>query len=279
MTTIPTVTLQNGNLMPQLGLGVYQVEDGDEVEHAVLAAIDAGYRSIDTAALYGNEIGVGQAIKRSPVPREELFITTKLWNDRQGYDETLKAFDESLKKLDLEYIDLYLIHWPSPKRGLYVETWKAFEKLYKDGKVKAIGVSNFHPEHLEKLRAETEIVPFVNQIELHPYHQQRENVEYAKAHGIHIEAWSPIGGGGAAVLQDPLFKELSEKYNKSPAQIVLRWHIQHDHIAIPKSVHAERIEENADIFDFELSPDDILAIDNLDKEDGRVGPNPLTASF
>lgn len=277
MTTIPNVTLQNGVQMPRLGLGVYQTKDGDEVETAVLAAIESGYRSIDTAALYGNEVGVGNALKKSRVPRDELFITTKLWNTNQGYDAAIEAFEVSLKKLDLEYIDLYLIHWPTPEKGLYVETWKALEKIYKDGKIKAIGVSNFLPEHLETLKNETEIMPMVNQIEIHPYLQQREVTLYCEAHNIQLEAWSPIGGGGAEVLNDPLFKDLGEKYNKSPAQIVLRWHFQHGRVTIPKSVHAERIEENADIFDFELEDTDIANIDDLDRgEDGRTGPHPLT---
>jgi 2,5-diketo-D-gluconate reductase A len=276
MTTIPTVTLQNGTVMPQLGLGVYQAQDGDQVEQAVLAAIDAGYRSIDTASLYRNESGVGNAIKKASVPRQELFVTTKLWNADQGYDSTLKAFDESLSKLGLDYIDLYLIHWPAPEKDLYVDTWRALEKLYKDGKVKAIGVSNFFPEHLERLKHETDIFPVINQVELHPSLQQRNITEYCEANNIAVEAWSPIGGPGSEDLKHPIIADLSERYNKSPAQIVLRWHIQHGRVVIPKSVHAERIQENADIFDFELSADDIAAIDAMDQgEDGRIGPHPL----
>jgi diketogulonate reductase-like aldo/keto reductase len=278
MTHIPQITLKNGITMPQFGLGVYQVKEGAEVEQAVTAAIDAGYRLIDTAALYGNEVGVGNAIKKSHVPREELFITTKLWNDDQGYEQTLAAFETSLEKLGLDYIDLYLIHWPSPKRGLYVESWKAFETLYEQGRVKAIGVSNFHPEHLDALLREATVVPMVNQVELHPYHQQREITEYDAAHDILTESWSPIGGGGGSLLEDPTFKTIGEAYGKSPAQVVIRWHIQHGFIVIPKSSNPERIAENIDVFDFELSDDDMSTIDALNK-DKRVGPDPRTASF
>jgi 2,5-diketo-D-gluconate reductase A len=278
MTNISHVTLNNGVKMPQFGLGVYQVEDGAEVEQAVTAAIDAGYRHIDTAALYGNEIGVGNAVKKSSVPREELFITTKLWNTDQGYDLALDAFEGSLEKLGLDYVDLYLIHWPSPHRGLYVETWRAFEELYAQGRVKAIGVSNFHPEHLDVLLEQATIVPMVNQVELHPYLQQREIVAYDKAHDIHTESWSPIGGGGGSLLDDPIFAVIGDVYGKSPAQVVIRWHIQHGFIVIPKSSNPTRIAQNVDVFDFELSDTDMAAIDNLNKDE-RVGPDPRTATF
>ena len=278
MTTIPLIKLANGVKMPQLGLGVYQVKEGAEVEQAVTAAIDAGYRLIDTAALYGNEVGVGNAIKKSSVPREELFITTKLWNTNQGYDATLKAFEKSLEKLGLDYIDLYLIHWPSPQRSLYVETWKAFEELYKKGRVKAIGVSNFHPEHLDILLKEATIIPMVNQIELHPYLQQHEIADYNQAHGILTESWSPIGGGGGSLLSDPTFKTIGDAYGKSPAQVVIRWHVQHGYIVIPKSSNPLRITENANVFDFELSDKDMAKIDKLNKDE-RVGPDPRTADF
>jgi 2,5-diketo-D-gluconate reductase A len=278
MTTIPHITLSNGVAMPQLGLGVYQVKEGEEVEQAVTAAIDAGYRLIDTAALYGNEVGVGNAIKKSSVPRKELFITTKLWNNDQGYNQTLAAFDASLEKLGLDYIDLYLIHWPSPQRGLYVESWKAFEELYAQGRVKAIGVCNFHPEHLDILLKQASVVPMVNQVELHPYLQQHEIVAYNKAHTIHTESWSPIGGGGGSLLDDPTFKTIGDSYGKSPAQVVIRWHIQHGYIVIPKSSNPTRIAENVDVFDFELSDKDMNTIDGLNKDE-RVGPDPRTASF
>jgi diketogulonate reductase-like aldo/keto reductase len=278
MTHIPQMTLANGVTMPQFGLGVYQVKEGTEVERAVTAAIDAGYRLIDTASLYGNEVGVGNAIKKSNVPREELFITTKLWNNDQGYEQTLAAFEISLEKLGLDYIDLYLIHWPSPKRGLYVETWKAFETLYAQGRVKAIGVSNFHPEHLDVLLKEATVAPMVNQVELHPYHQQREVAAYDEAHGILTESWSPIGGGGGSLLEDPTFKTIGDAYGKSPAQVVIRWHIQHGYIVIPKSSNPARIVENSNVFDFELSEADMATIDALNKDE-RVGPDPRTATF
>lgn len=278
MTNIPHITLSNGVTMPQLGLGVYQVEDGADVERAVSAAIDSGYRLIDTAALYGNEIGVGTAIKKSSIPREELFITTKLWNTDQGYDSTLAAFETSLQKLGLDYIDLYLIHWPAPKRGQYVESWRAFEKLYADGRVKAIGVCNFHPEHLEVLLKEAKVIPMLNQIELHPYLQQREIATYDAAHNIHTESWSPIGGGGGTLLDDPVFGEIGVRYKKSPAQVVIRWHIQHGYVVIPKSSNPSRIAENIDVFDFELSEKDMNIIDGLNKDE-RVGPDPRTATF
>jgi len=278
MTNIPQITLANGVTMPQFGLGVYQVKEGEEVERAVTAAIDAGYRLIDTASLYGNEVGVGNAIKKSHVPREELFITTKLWNDDQGYEQTLAAFETSLEKLGLDYIDLYLIHWPSPKRGLYVESWKAFETLYAQGRVKAIGVSNFHPGHLDVLLKDATVVPMVNQVELHPYHQQREITDYDIAHDIVTESWSPIGGGGGSLLEDPTFKTIGDAYGKSPAQVVIRWHIQHGFVVIPKSSNPMRIAENIDVFDFELSDDDMSTIDALNKDE-RVGPDPRTATF
>jgi 2,5-diketo-D-gluconate reductase A len=278
MTHIPYMTLANGLKMPQFGLGVYQVKDGIEVEQAVTTAIEDGYRLIDTAALYGNEVGVGQAIMKSSVPREELFITTKLWNTDQGYDATLNAFETSLEKLGLDYIDLYLIHWPSPQRGLYLESWKAFEELYKKGRVKAIGVSNFHPEHLDMLLKEATVVPMVNQIELHPYLQQHEIVDYNQAHGIVTESWSPIGGGGGSLLSDPAFKTIGDVYGKSPAQVVIRWHIQHGYIVIPKSSHPIRIAENADVFDFELSDKEMAKIDGLNTDE-RIGPDPRTADF
>lgn len=275
---IPTVELNNGMHIPQFGLGVYQVDDGDEVETAVLHALKSGYRLIDTAAMYRNEVGVGRAIKASGIPREEIFVTTKLWNQDQGYEKALAACNDSLEKLQLEYIDLYLIHWPSPARGLYVETWKAFEELYELGKVKSIGVSNFNPDHLDTLLESAKVVPAVNQIELHPYLPQHSVVEYCRQKNIAVEAWSPIGGSRGSLLDDPAIIELATDLGKTPAQIVLRWHIQKDNIVIPKSVHAERIDQNIDIFDFELSDDNMNKIDAL--ENGtRMGPDPATASF
>lgn len=276
--TIPTVTLNNGVTMPQLGLGVWQTKDGQEVEAAVAAAIESGYRLIDTAAVYGNEAGVGRAITTSGVPREELFITTKLWNADQGYDKTLAAFDKSLGRLGLDYVDLYLIHWPMESSERFIDTWRAFEKLYADKKVRAIGVSNFHPHHLEDLMRDTAVVPAVNQIELHPRLPQTELREYGKQHDIQIESWSPIGGSGGNLLQEPALVAIGEKYGKSAAQVVIRWHIQNGLVVIPKSVHADRIAQNIDVFDFELNSDDMTVIDSMETGE-RTGPDPEVANF
>ncbi|MBZ9642200.1 aldo/keto reductase [Streptomyces sp. PSKA30] len=259
--------------MPQLGFGVWQVPD-DEAERAVATALEAGYRSIDTAAIYGNEEGTGKAIAASGLPREDLFVTTKLWNSDQGYESTLRAFDVSLGKLGLEYVDLYLIHWPLPSRGKYVDTYKAFEKLHADGRIRAIGVSNFLPEHLERLIAETSVIPAVNQIELHPHLQQHAAREYHAEQGIHTEAWSPLGQG-RGLLEVPAIVAIAQKHNRTPAQVVLRWHLQLGNIVIPKSVTPSRIEENIDVFDFSLDTEDLAAISALN-EDRRLGPDPAT---
>lgn len=272
------VQLNNEVIMPQLGLGVWQAKDGQEVELAVTTAIDAGYRLIDTAAVYGNESGVGRAIAASGVPREELFITTKVWNADQGYEQTLAAFDKSLKRLNLEYIDLYLIHWPVPAKDKYVDTWRALEKLYSDGKVKAIGVSNFTTDYLDRLMDESTIIPAVNQIELHPHLSQVELREYCKQYGIAVESYSPLGGAGGKLLNEPVLRSIGEQYNKSPAQVVIRWHIQNDLIVIPKSVTPERIRQNIDVFDFELNDQDMQSINDLDCNE-RVGSDPTTANF
>jgi diketogulonate reductase-like aldo/keto reductase len=270
---VPTITLNNGLKIPQLGLGVWQATD-DEAEFAVSEALSSGYRLIDTAAMYQTESGVGRAIQESGVNRSDLFVTTKLWNSNQGYDTALKAFDESISKLGLDYIDLYLIHWPVPVQDKYVDTWRAFEQLYDQGVIKAIGVSNFMPEHLDKLLAQSEVVPAVNQIEVHPDFQQRETRDYCRTKGIAIESWSPIGGSGGTLLDNPDLGEIAKKYGKSPAQIAIRWHIQSGLIVIPKSVHAERIKENIDVFDFELDDTDMQLIDTLDGPN-RHGPDPL----
>lgn len=267
---VPNVELNNGVPMPQLGFGVFQVPDA-EAEAAVRIALESGYRCIDTAALYANERGVGRAIASSGVPREELFITTKLWNDDQGFERAFGAFAASLDRLSLDYVDLYLIHWPKPAMNRYVDSWRALEKLYRDGKVRAIGVSNFQIAHLERLLAETEVVPAVNQIELHPHFQQPDLRGFGAAHGIATEAWSPLGQG--QVLHEPLIRSLAAAYGKSPAQIVLRWHIQQGNIVIPKSVTPDRIRQNIEVFDFQLSRDELAAFGEL--ETGmRIGPDP-----
>jgi methylglyoxal/glyoxal reductase len=263
------VILNNGVKMPGFGLGVYKVEDGETVIQAVRAAIDIGYRSIDTASLYGNERGVGQAVRESGVPREELFITSKVWNDQQGYESTLQAFDESLEKLGMEYLDLYLVHWPV--RGKFKETYRALEKLYQEGRVRAIGVSNFHIHHLEDLLADCEIKPVVNQVEYHPHLAQVELKAFCESQNIQLEAWSPLKRGD--LLDEPTLMDIASKHGKSVAQVILRWDIQNNVITIPKSVKADRIRENADIFDFELTDEDMARIDGLNINDRR-GSNP-----
>ena len=269
-TTFPTVTLNNGIEIPQLGFGVFQVPD-PETAAAVTSALEAGYRSIDTAAIYGNEAGVGQALAASGIARDELFVTTKLWNADQGYDATLKAFDASLAKLGLDFVDLYLIHWPTPARDLYRESWRAIEKLAGEGRVRAAGVSNFQPAHLRRLLDDSSLVPAVNQIELHPGLQQRELRELHTELGIATEAWSPLAQG--AVLGEPVLTSIAERYGKSPAQVVLRWHLQLGNVVIPKSVTPARIRENADVFDFALTDEEMTAIAGLDRG-LRTGPDP-----
>ncbi|WP_393953462.1 aldo/keto reductase [Streptomyces murinus] len=270
---VPPIILNNGVEMPQVGFGVWQVPD-DEAERAVGTALEAGYRSIDTAAAYGNEEGTGRAIAASGLPREDIFVTTKLWNSDQGYDATLRAFDTSLGKLGLDHLDLYLIHWPLPARDTYVDTYKALEKLYADGRVRAIGVSNFLPEHLRRLAEETSVIPAVNQIELHPHLQQHAAREYHAEQGIRTEAWSPLGQG-KGLLEVPAIVAIAQKHNRTPAQVVLRWHVQQGTIVIPKSVTPSRIKENIDVFDFSLDAEDLAAIGALN-EDRRIGPDPAT---
>jgi diketogulonate reductase-like aldo/keto reductase len=273
MPQVPTLTLNNGVDIPQLGFGVFQVPP-DEVIEPVQTALEAGYRLIDTAAMYGNEEGVGKAIAQSGVPREEIFVTTKLNNPDHGYDETLKAFDTSMSKLGLDVLDLYLIHWPLPKRNAYVETWKAFEKLYADGRVRSIGVSNFAIGHLRRLFAETNVRPVANQVELHPGFPQLELRAFHADSEIRTEAWSPIGQG-QGLLEDPTIVSIAERVDRSPAQVVLRWHIQHGNVVIPKSVTPSRIKENIAVFDFELSDGDMAALTDLSGA-GRIGPDPET---
>jgi diketogulonate reductase-like aldo/keto reductase len=274
---VPMVPLNNGVAIPQVGLGVFQTKEGAEVERAVDAALEAGYRLIDTAAIYGNEVGVGKAIKASGLPREEIFITTKLWNAHHAYEDALRAFDESLDKLDCGYIDLYLIHWPLPMEGKFTQAWKALEELYTSKRVRAIGVSNFKPHHLETLLGEAETVPAVNQIELHPLLQQQATRAYCMEHGIAIESYSPLMQAGEA-LEHPVITNLAQKYGKTTAQVILRWHAQSGFIVIPKSVKPERIRENIALFDFALSEEDMRAIEGMDR-DQRIGADPDTASF
>ncbi|WP_329482749.1 aldo/keto reductase [Kribbella sp. NBC_01484] len=270
MSTVPTITLDNGVEIPQLGLGVWQVED-EIVTDVVTTAFEAGYRHVDTAAIYGNEAGVGRAIAASDLPRDDLFITTKVWNSDQGYDSTLKAFDASLDRLGLEYVDLYLIHWQSLQRDKYVDTWKAFEQLYADKRVRAIGVSNFHEPALRRLFEETTIRPAVNQIELHPALPQDELRAFNAENDIVTQAWSPLASG--ELLADATLKTLGEKHGKSPAQVVIRWHLQLGNVVIPKSKTPSRIQENFAVFDFQLDNDDMAAIADL--ETGvRTGGDP-----
>ena len=271
MADQPTITLNSGTAMPQLGFGVFKVPD-DETAAAVSAAFEAGYRAIDTAAMYRNEGGVGKAIADSGIARDELFITTKLNNDGHGTDAALRAFEVSRTRLGLDYVDLYLIHWPLPAQDRYVQTWQAFEKLKRDGLARAIGVSNFKPAHLQRLFDETDVVPALNQVELHPYLTQDVLRAFDAQHGIATEAWSPIARGGD-LLSDPAITALAEKYSKTPAQIVIRWHLQLGNVVIPKSVALSRIAENFDVFDFELAEDDVTSISALNRDE-RTGPDP-----
>ncbi|MCI0181961.1 aldo/keto reductase [Sulfoacidibacillus ferrooxidans] len=271
-----STTLNNGVNMPWLGLGVWESKEGGEVENAVLSAIEQGYRHIDTAAIYGNEAGVGKAIKDSGIAREELFITTKLWNARQGYESTLEAFEESRKKLGVDYVDLYLIHWPVA--GKYLETWRAFEKLYKDGLVRAVGVSNFQPRHLQDVMDHYEVKPAVNQVEFHPYLTQRDLYTFCRQQGIQLEAWSPLMRGGD-MLGHPLLQHLAGKYSKTPAQIVLRWDLDQEVVTIPKSVRAARILENAQVFDFHLSEEEIAQITALNQDRRSFEYDPDNVTF
>ncbi|HAM28107.1 MAG TPA: oxidoreductase [Microbacteriaceae bacterium] len=261
--TAPLISLNNGRSIPQVGLGTWPLTDA-EVAPNIVTAVGAGYRHIDTAVKYGNEIGVGQGIRDSGIAREELFVTTKLNGQYQGNDLAIAGLDASLKRLGLDYVDLLLIHWPVPKRDLYVSTWKTFEKLLESGKARSIGVSNFKPAHLDRLLAETDVVPAVNQIELNPYVTRAEQREYGTRHGIVTESWSPLGQGNE-LLAEPLLARLADKYGKTPGQVVLRWHIELGLVVIPKSARPERIRQNIDLFDFTLDPVDVAAISALDQ--------------
>jgi len=269
-----TFKLHNGVDMPYLGLGVYLSKDGQEVKNAVKWALDAGYRHIDTASIYGNEEGVGSGIRASGIPREEVFLVSKVWNSDQGYDSTLRAFEASLERLGMDYLDLYLIHWPVG--GKYQDTWRALERLYAQKRIRAIGVSNFMQHHLEDLLNVAEVVPMVNQMEFHPYLVQQPLMDYCKEKGIQYEAWSPMMQG--KIFEDPVFHQLAGKYNKTIAQIVLRYDLQKGVITIPKSSKKERIIANADLFDFELTQADMDYLDGLDKGQ-RFGPDPDNFDF
>ncbi|ERM16872.1 aldo/keto reductase [Brevibacillus laterosporus] len=273
-----TTALHNGIKMPWFGIGVFKVEEGSELVAAVKSAIKHGYRSIDTAAIYGNETSVGQAIhegiQEANISREDLFVTSKVWNADLGYEATLAAFETSLNKLGLEYLDLYLIHWPV--KGKYKEAWRALEKLYKDGRVKAIGVSNFQIHHLEDLMGEAEVKPMINQVEFHPYLTQKELITFCRTHDIQMEAWSPLMQG--QLLDNPVLQEIADKHGKTVAQVILRWDLQHGVVTIPKSTKEHRIVENASVFDFELTQEEMDRIDALN-QNHRVGPDPDNFDF
>ncbi|MBO1304759.1 aldo/keto reductase [Enterococcus sp. 669A] len=263
--------LNNGQTIPQLGLGVFKVQDAGDLKSAVAEALKVGYRHFDTATIYHNEEWLGEALAESDVPREELFITSKVWNNNTTYDETITAFHESLKKLQTDYLDLYLIHWPSEG---YNEKWRAMESLYNDGLIKSIGVSNFEKPHMEKLMTTAKIKPAVDQVETHPYFQHKELNEYLKSMDIAHEAWGPLGQGKSNVLEDPVLVKIAEAHDKSVAQVILRWHLQRDIIVIPKSVHAERIAQNINVFDFSLTDEEMSMIASIDKNQrGSGDPN------
>lgn len=269
-----TTTLHNGVKMPWLGLGVWKVENGQTVVTAVKTALKAGYLLIDTASAYQNEEGVGKAIRESGLPREKIFLTSKVWNRDQGYDSTLKAFEASLKRLNTDYLDLYLIHWPVKDK--YKETWRAMEKLYREGKIKAIGVSNFHEHHLRDLMADADTKPMVNQIELHPFLSQERLRAFCEKEGIQVEAWSPLGHG--KLLENETIRNIAEKYKKTPAQILIRWDLEHGIVTIPKSQTPSRIRENKEVFDFHLAPEDVARIDALNRNE-RTGADPDHFNF
>jgi 2,5-diketo-D-gluconate reductase A len=270
------IPLNDGSSIPQIGLGVWQVDPGTTAQ-VVRWAIEAGYRSIDTAEGYDNEEGVGEAIRSAGVPRKELFITSKLRNGGHKRDLALRSFDETMRKLGLEQLDLFLIHWPVPSQNKYVEAWKTLVELREAGRIKSIGVSNFNQDHLERIIGETGVVPVVNQIELHPRFQQRDKREYHAKNHIRIESWSPLGSG--RLVKDATLERIAKKHNKSVPQVIIRWHLQEGLIVIPKSVHKERIAANLDVADFELDRDDLGTINGMDSAGGRNGPDPAKAAF
>ncbi len=274
--TIPRILLNDGHTIPQLGYGVFKVDPAD-TERAVSEALEIGYRHIDTAAIYGNEAGVGAAIAKSGIPRDELFITTKLWNDRHDGDEPDAAIAESLEKLGLDHVDLYLVHWPTPAKDNYVHAWEKVVAIRDRGLARSAGVSNFLVPHLERIVAETGVTPAVDQIELHPRFQQRDKRDFHRKHDIHIESWSPLGSG--RLLTDPTLEKIAQKHCKSVAQVIIRWHLKEGLIVIPKSIHRERIAGNFNVFDFDLDAGDMQTIRDMDTADGRTGPDPATAAF
>ena len=272
----PMVQLNDDQAIPQLGLGVWQTPADLTVE-AVRAALQVGYRLIDTASIYGNEAGVGEGLRASGVPRGEIFVTTKLWNSDQGYDESLRAFERSLERLGMDYIDLYLIHWPHPARDLYIDSWRALIRLKEEGRARSIGVSNFMIEHLRRIMAETGVAPTLNQIELHPTFQQTDLRAFHAGQGVVTQSWSPLGQG--QLLKNPEFARIAARHGKTPAQAIIRWHLDQDLIVIPKSVHPERIRQNIDVFDFRLDAEDMAAIAGLDDADARIGSHPNQSKF
>ncbi len=276
MTTQTTVTLNDGTVMPQLGLGVWQTPP-DATADVVRTAVAAGYRAVDTAAIYQNEAGVGEGLRTAGEAGERVFVTTKLWNDDQGFDSALRAFDKSANLLGRPVIDLYLIHWPSPHRNLYVDSWRALVRLKAEGRARAIGVSNFEAEHLERIIGETGVAPALNQIELHPDFQQRALQAANARHGVVTQSWSPLGKG--KLLDNPLLTEIAAKHGKTTAQVIIRWHIDNGLVVIPKSVTPSRIRDNIDVFDFKLDADDLARLAELDDAGARLGPDPVTATF
>lgn len=276
MTTQPHLTFNDGRAIPQVGLGVWQTPN-DVAVTAVRTALEAGYRHVDTAAIYENETGVGEGIRAAGLPRDDLFVTTKVWNADQGFDATLKAADASLKRLGLDHVDLYLIHWPAPRKGLFVDTWRALVRLREEGRARSIGVSNFEVEHLDRIIAETGVTPAINQIELHPRFQQKALRAAHAERGIVTQSWSPLGQG--TLLADPAIAAIAARHGRTPAQVIIRWHIDSGLVVIPKSVTPSRIVENFDVFGFKLDEADLAAIAALDAQDGRIGPNPMTAAF
>jgi len=268
----PTIALHDGHHIPQLGLGVWQISDG-EAAQAVRTALECGYRHVDTAAIYRNERGVGQGLRDAGLPRSEVFVTTKVWNDDQGYDRALRAIDASLARLQLQQVDLLLVHWPAPDRGVYVETWRALVRAQQEGRARSIGVSNFEPEHLDRIIGETGVRPVINQVELHPRFQQRRLRAANTERGIRTQSWSPLGKG--TLLAEPLLARIADKHGRTPAQVIIRWHTDNGLVVIPKTVQAQRMRENFDVFGFQLDDDDLATIAKLDESGGRIGPDPM----